>query len=328
VSEFRLLQLGCRLDETGIAMVHEACRRLARFTPATVVPAVASGLKHEAGTPSDRAATFAQTLTDGAVAILANGPPWSNLSAGDVLLGQMLPFLPRRRDLTGVVIGAMCHGHVLTALSHRYPMLKALMGPPIAEVIGVREDTEVAVEAARRILELFEAGPPNRRLSPDTVRCAAFLAGSPGTDAPRLAPSEPISPTVLRSGRAAGRVIAGNLAAVALLAGSDDWPRGGILLVEACELRLIHVDRLLQRLRIAGVLPSLDALLIGAPLRLVRSARALSVVDIVSRAVEGTSYPVAVDAFLGSGFPSPLLRLGARAEVSVDASGIELSWSS
>lgn len=322
--QLQLLQLGSPVPKTDTPLLDQARRRLARLIDTTVVPALDSGLKHEAGAPRDRAATLVASLRSGAIAVLANGPPLGGLSAGDAMLTQVLPFLPSH--LTGTVVGAMSHAHVLTALAHRDPGLRAFMAPPVVEVLGALEDGAVATGASQQTVALLDIGPPSGRLAPASIRAAAFLSGDRSAGVVRPGLPESLVPTIVRSGRAVGRVIAGNVTAVAWLAGSPAWPAGGILFLEVCELRLIHIDRLLQRLRMLGVLASLDALLIGAPIRLVESVRALSLAAIVDRAIDGTSYPVALNAFLGSGWRSPLLRIGATAEVSLQPNEISVTW--
>jgi hypothetical protein len=289
--------------ESELPRLIRAQRRLAERVDTVIVPALGSGLEHEAGTAPDRAAALAACLDAGAIAVLANGPLPGGRSAGDAMLAQVLPCLPSR--LEGAVVGAMSHAHVLTALAHRHPTLRTFMAPAVLEVLGALEDDAVAARVVLDTVALLEVGPPSGRLP---------------------APPGALVPTVLRPGRAVGRVIAGNLTAAAWWAGSPAWPSGGILFLEACELRLIHVDRLLQRLRLLGVLASLDALLIGVPIGLVESVRALSLPDIVARATDGTSYPIALDAFAGSAWPSPRLRIGGTAEVVVDSGGIGIAW--
>lgn len=325
-TQWQLLQLGSPVPETEIRLLSRAQRRLARLVETTIVPALDSGLKHEAGTPRDRATTLVTCLGTGAIAVLANGPPLGGLSAGDAMLTQVLPFLPS--CLEGTIVGAMSHAHVLTALVHHHPNLRAFMAPPVVEVLGALEEEELATDAIQQTVALLDVEPPHGRLAPATIRAAAFL---PADQAGGVVPpgrSEPLVPTIVRPGRAVGRVIAGNLTAVAWLAGSPAWAPAGILFLEVCELRLVHVDRLLQRLRMLGVLASLDALLIGAPIRLVESVRALSLADIVARALDGTSYPVALNAFVGSGWPSPFLRIGATAEVALESEEISVTWCS
>lgn len=72
--------------------------------------------------------------------------------------------------------------------------------------------------------------------------------------------------TTLRGGRARGRLVGGNLAVLAAMAGSRWWPRfdGGLLFLEEVNEYIYRVDRMLATLRNAGAFERLAGVVLGA----------------------------------------------------------------
>ena len=99
-----------------------------------------------------------------------------------------------------------------------------------------------------------------------------------------------------------------------------------ILLCEIADIAPTNIARGFERLRITGSLQPLGALLVG--LSVWPQSTPLDP-DITSLLVEITAnarYPVMLDAFVGSGIPSPLARLGARASLIVSEHVAQLAW--
>lgn len=69
----------------------------------------------------------------------------------------------------------------------------------------------------------------------------------------------------IRSGRARGRLVGGNLAVLTAMAGSAYWPdfRGAILFLEEINEYLYRVDRMLSTLRLSGALSQVAGVVIG-----------------------------------------------------------------
>jgi muramoyltetrapeptide carboxypeptidase len=70
----------------------------------------------------------------------------------------------------------------------------------------------------------------------------------------------------IRSGRARGPLVGGNLAVLTSMAGSPYWPRfdGAILFLEDVNEYIYRVDRMLSTLKIAGVLDRVAGVVLGA----------------------------------------------------------------
>jgi len=70
---------------------------------------------------------------------------------------------------------------------------------------------------------------------------------------------------VLRPGAAEGRVLGGNLSCLAHLVGTPYMPdmTGALLLIEDCGEALYRLDRMMNHLKLAGILPSIGAILLG-----------------------------------------------------------------
>ena len=72
--------------------------------------------------------------------------------------------------------------------------------------------------------------------------------------------------TTLRSGKARGVLVGGNLTVLTAIAGSPYWPRfdGAILFLEDVNEYIYRVDRMLSTLKLAGALDKLAGVVIGA----------------------------------------------------------------
>ena len=128
----------------------------------------------------------------------------------------------------------------------------------------------------------------------------------------------------LRSGSAAGTVLAGNLTMLVSLLGTP-WDidyRGSILVLEDIGEAPYRVHRHLMQLRLAGKFESLAALVFGRFSRC-EVAHGPTVEEVIRRSVgdilHGTSFPVLFGFPFGHGGRSHPLALGCRAEVEGDS---------
>lgn len=318
---WRLVHAGFAVEEAARAATRRAVSRLAGWLDTDTSPFDGSGLRHESGSPRERAARLVGAIDEGRVAVLVGGHGTVGMTVGDPVVAQILPHLPD--DLSGCIIGSMSQAHVLTFLAARYPRLLALLGPPVLEVVGNHGHDDVAEEAVKELVELWRRGPPPGMLT----RAGAYVGSGFWHSPSSLGEWTKLETDVIRPGTARGRVMAANLGS------TYPWPELGgrlrpfddvLLFCEVGHHRVIDVDHILQRLRCSGVLGVIRGLFIGHPFELFESTRGLRLHDIVARATRGQGYPVALGGFVGTGFPSPLLQIGGWAEVSVDRQGIRI----
>ncbi len=125
---------------------------------------------------------------------------------------------------------------------------------------------------------------------------------------------------ILKRGKACGRIIAGNVSTLLLLAGTAYWPdtTGAILCVEDDETtNIATVDRYLTQLRQMGVYEKLAALIVGR----FPSDTGFSDEDpldsMLSSATQGYSFPVVYDVDFGHTDPMMIMANGVWA--SLDA---------
>ncbi len=126
---------------------------------------------------------------------------------------------------------------------------------------------------------------------------------------------------ILKRGQASGRIIAGNLSTLLLLAGTPYWPdmTGAILCVEDDETaNVATVDRYLTQLRQMGVYRHISALVVGR----FPSATGFSEDDpleaVLTIATRGYSFPVVYDVDFGHTDPMLILANGALASLDAD----------
>jgi muramoyltetrapeptide carboxypeptidase LdcA involved in peptidoglycan recycling len=138
-----------------------------------------------------------------------------------------------------------------------------------------------------------------------------------------------VDPRVLRAGGCEGRVLAANIVTAKLHTGDEDAAApfaGSILFVEAAHIRLAELDHMLQRLLLIGVFDVLAGLVMGVPVQVLQSNHSLELEEIMERAFGRSAFPVLLDAFCGSGYPSLSLKIGAPAVLSVSDAGSQLEW--
>lgn len=325
VQEWRLLSPGTRPDGQATEFLEQARRRLSGFVSVSVEPPLASGLRHEAGAAKDRADQLIKVLERNAVAVLATGPIRTSMAFGEPMMGEILPFLPA--TLEGTIVASASHAYNLDLLIRRSPRLKVLLGPPIAEVVGGPNE-QVAISAASQITHAVHFGPPNLALDPVHGYAACGLGPiEPRANDDVLTPLQ-VAPRAIREGRASGPLIVGNLHSLWLTADRNSYSafEGAVLMWEACELNAFWLDRCLQRLRVLGILEVLSAMLVAVPINFEAGRRMLSWAQVIERAISQFEYPVAVDCFIGSGFPSPILTPRRNVPVEVMRDRVFLQW--
>lgn len=126
----------------------------------------------------------------------------------------------------------------------------------------------------------------------------------------------------LRPGRAAGRLVGGNLALLAGLAGTPYAPdyRGAILVLEDVGEATYRIDRMLQQLRLSGALDAVAAIAFGHftdgtdPIDSV--SRPLD--DVLREAAEVAGVPAVAGIPLGHVDDQWTIPLGAAAELDAD----------
>jgi muramoyltetrapeptide carboxypeptidase len=127
----------------------------------------------------------------------------------------------------------------------------------------------------------------------------------------------------LRGGRAAGRLVGGNLALLAALAGTPYAPDydGAILVVEDVGEPLYRIDRLLRQLELAGALSKVAGIAFGSFTEC-RDEGADVVIEALDRvlaeAAEAAGVPAVAGIPLGHIDDQWTIPLGARAELDAD----------
>ena len=127
----------------------------------------------------------------------------------------------------------------------------------------------------------------------------------------------------LRGGRAAGRLVGGNLALLAALAGTPYAPdyAGAILVLEDVGEVTYRIDRMLQQLRLAGAFDRLAGIAVGQftegsdPL----DAASCPLDDILRDVADAARVPTVAGIPLGHIDDQWTIPLGARAELDADA---------
>lgn len=127
----------------------------------------------------------------------------------------------------------------------------------------------------------------------------------------------------LRGGRAAGRLVGGNLALLAALAGTPFAPdyAGAILVLEDVGEATYRIDRMLQQLRLAGALGNLAGIAFGQftestdPI----DAELCPLDDILREVADAAAVPTVAGIPLGHVGDQWTIPLGARAELDADA---------
>jgi muramoyltetrapeptide carboxypeptidase len=124
-----------------------------------------------------------------------------------------------------------------------------------------------------------------------------------------------------RSGEAEGVLTGGNLSVLYGLRGTDFdiRPEGKILFIEDLSEKLYHLDRMLQNLRMGGILSRISGLLVGNFTEIEDvSSFGQSVNEVIASAVSGYSYPVAFGFPVGHVVNNMPVIHGARIRMNVN----------
>lgn len=140
-------------------------------------------------------------------------------------------------------------------------------------------------------------------------------------------PSFPVR-SVLRPGRAEGRLFGGNLATIASLLGTPyglDSPRlrlrGGILFLEDRNEKPYRIDRMLTQLRLTGLFDHLKAIVFG---EMTDCGGARELRRVIRDVTSGYRFPVAMGLPSGHGRGKRTVPLGVRARIDTARRVVEI----
>lgn len=200
---------------------------------------------------------------------------------------------------------------------HARTGLVTFLGPAVLPQFGEAGGLMLYVRQAfeRTVCTAIPAG----ELQPSPEVVAETLRWDLEDDRPRRTTVNP-GPRPLRSGVARGRIVAGNLGTMLLLAGTPYWPdlRGAILCVEDDETETpATVDRYFTQLRHMGVYDVIAGLVVGRFPPSVGFSAEDSLEEILLTATRGYSFPIGIDFDFGHWDPIFVLPNGVEAELSV-----------
>jgi len=114
---------------------------------------------------------------------------------------------------------------------------------------------------------------------------------------------------ILRPGVAMGRVLGGNLSCLAQLVGTPYMPdmTDALLLIEDCGEALYRLDRMINHLKLAGILPKLAALLLG---EFIACAENNDICTMVMDHVREYDFPVVHSLPFGHGLRNEVMAFG------------------
>jgi muramoyltetrapeptide carboxypeptidase len=140
---------------------------------------------------------------------------------------------------------------------------------------------------------------------------------------------EPVAGTVAHTtGRVSGRLVGGNLAVLAALAGTPDRLRasGCIVMLEEVDEPPYRVDRLLTQLRASGALDGVVGIVVGAPVRCEPAAGARSATfdEVVAERLGDLGVPVLTNLPVGHVDDQLALVYGTQAALDMTSGTLEL----
>jgi len=143
------------------------------------------------------------------------------------------------------------------------------------------------------------------------------------------APCHVLPPHALnRTGKASGILTGGNLSIIQSLRGTplDLIPDGKILFIEDIHELHYHLDRMMQNLKLGGVLARLSGLVVGhfTAMRDGSTPFGKTAAEIIMEAVEPYDYPVVFGFPAGHEMPNMPLLMGASMTLDVGASSVLL----
>ena len=132
--------------------------------------------------------------------------------------------------------------------------------------------------------------------------------------------------TIIREGKATGRLIGGNLSLMVSLVGSVYEPdyRGNILFLEDIQEAPYRIDRMLTHLKLAGRLQQLAGIAFGKCTKCSSRGNTLSLEQVVYDHLEPLGIPVIRGLMIGHIADMATIPVGAIAELDTSAGAIKL----
>jgi muramoyltetrapeptide carboxypeptidase len=193
-------------------------------------------------------------------------------------------------------------------------------------ILGYSDLTALHTAISRRADLVTFHGPMARgkltRFTRESIECALVTRRDPAGVA--------ASARVLRGGRAQGRLVGGNLALLAALAGTPYAPdyRDAILVVEDVGEETYRIDRMLQQLAMSGALAMLAGIAFGHftdgtdP----HDASSRPLDDVLREAADVAGVPAIAGIPLGHIDDQWTLPLGAMAELDADTCALHVAF--
>jgi muramoyltetrapeptide carboxypeptidase len=132
-----------------------------------------------------------------------------------------------------------------------------------------------------------------------------------------------------RIGKASGKLIGGNLSVLMALRGTsfDMDYRDSILFIEDIAEQPYHIDRMMQNLRLGGVLSNVSGLVVGQFSDCIEDALMMkTVVEIIASAVADYDYPVCFNFPAGHVDYNLPIVLNTSVQIEVGAENVELCY--
>lgn len=194
-------------------------------------------------------------------------------------------------------------------------------------VIGFSDNTALHLGIQRLGMASFHGPHPATNelndFSRDSLLSALTSTGAPGV-LPFPADAPPAA--AITGGAAEGRLVGGNLSLIAATLGTPYAidAEGAILFLEEVGEAPYRVDRLLQQLRLAGVLDGVAGIALGAFTEGGDDADSPGVLDVLGDVLGGLGVPVAHGFPFGHVDDNWTLPVGVRARLDADAGAVEL----
>jgi len=212
-------------------------------------------------------------------------------------------------------------GYGLSRIAHRVDWEAALRVP--RWIVGCSDVTTLHAEAWRRGLASIH-GPMVSALGRGDQRARARWIAS--LEDP-LAPRQWSGLSPLRAGRAAGRLVGGNLASLhaCAAAGRLVIPEGAVVLIEDVNERPYRVDRMLTNLVVGGHLGRACGILVGELTDCTDADDQVTVQEVLRERLTTLAVPVLAGFPAGHGKRNDPVVLGSHAELDAHAGTCSLS---
>lgn len=280
-----------------------------------VMPNATRVTGYTAGSPEERAADLNQAFRDPEVrGILAAIGGWTSISLLQYLDWAAVAENPK------VLCGFSDVSLLLNAI-HRRTGLVTFHGPAVmTDWSEVPDLLPYSKESFRRAT--MRPRPMGLLEQPEGWTKEEFDWASrvPEHNRPRQLQPNP-GWRVVRPGRARGRIVAGHLRTLHLLAGTRYWPdfAGAILFWEEDACGTAELERYLWTLRELGVYDAISGMVIGRPYALKADPAELALAT-----SHGYDFPIVADVDFGHTYPRITLPIGIEAEL-VAAAEVRLS---